>query len=367
MPKKRTASAPVPPERCFVKELAGEAPPSFSAMERLYRLASDLYGLRPWRVLDEDNLIVVRDSVSGELCYCSVMGALGEVLSMHAYIGTEGLRKFRKMEAEEIADPGEFFAFTHCVYVEFVPKAELLRQDRELLAVLGHPQGMGLASPIFRTMRPGFLPWFVTEEEARTLSECIRAVIVVCAAVASQASVKFWELADIYPMVTRMEGPEPRYHVEMFHSILPPEAPAAPAGLAEETLLAVRAQDYAVRGVMELDIAYSGAAIGKKGERNACASIAIAVDAESGMVLAPEVTDSSVAAGDTLAKVFLKAIQGSRTLPREVRVRSQKLKDCLAPLMESFGVAVRVASRLPASDEARSHLLGFFRGDSGGR
>src|ERR1039458_7508313 len=31
---------------------------------------------------------------------------------------------------------------------------------------------------------------------------------------------------------------------------------------------------------------------------NACASIAIAVDAESGMVLAPEVTDSSVAAGD---------------------------------------------------------------------
>ena len=72
VPKKRTASAPVPPQRCFVKELAGETPPSFPAMERLYGLASDLYGLRPWRVLDEDNLIVVRDSVSSELCYCSV-------------------------------------------------------------------------------------------------------------------------------------------------------------------------------------------------------------------------------------------------------------------------------------------------------
>src|ERR1039458_189261 len=186
MPRKRTASAPVPPEKCFVKELAGETPPSFQTMERLYGLASDLYGLRPWRVLDEDNLIVVRDSVSGELCYCSVMGALSEVLSMHAYLGAEGLRQFRKMEAEEIADPGEFFASTHCVYVEFVPKAELLRQDRELLAALGHPQGRGLASPIFRTMRPGFLPWFVTEEEARTLAECIRAVIVICAAVARQ-------------------------------------------------------------------------------------------------------------------------------------------------------------------------------------
>ena len=42
--------------------------------------------------------------------------------------------------------------------------------------------------------------------EARTLAECIRAVIVVCAAVASQERVQFWELTDTYPMVTRREG-----------------------------------------------------------------------------------------------------------------------------------------------------------------
>ena len=68
-----------------------------------------------------------------------------------------------------------------------------------------------------------------------------------------------------------------------------------------------------------------------------------------------------------LSKVFLKAIQTIRTLPKEVRVRKHKLKDSLAPLMESFGVTVRVVSRLPASDEARSHLLGFFGGGFGGR
>src|ERR1035438_4962082 len=295
MPRKRTASVSAPPKRCFVKELADETPPSFQAMERLYGLTSDLYSLRPWQILDEDNLIVVRDSVSGELCYCSVMGALGEVLSMHAYIGAEGLRQFRKMEAEEIADPDEFLVSTPCVYVEFVPRSELQRQDRELLAALGHPQGRGLASPIFRTMRPGFLPWFVTEDEARTLAECIRAVIVVCAEVASQKRIKFWELADTYPMVSREEGAEHQYHVEIFHSPLPPEPPVTPARLAEETLLAVRSRDYAVRGAMELDITYSAAAIGKKGERNACASFAIAVDADSGMVLAPEVTNAGVA------------------------------------------------------------------------
>jgi hypothetical protein len=367
MPKKQTVSAPAPPERCFVKELAGETPPSFQAMERLYGLATDLYGLRPWRILDDDNLIVVRDSVSGELCYCSVLGALGEVLSIQAYIGIEGLRQFRKVEAEEIANPGEFFASTHCIYVAFVAKAELLRQDRELLAALGHPQGRGLASPIFRTMRPGFLPWFVTEGEARTLAECIRAVIVVCTAVASHENVKFWDSADTLPMVTRAEGSDPEYRVEMFHSILPPELPVAPARLPEETLLAIRGRDYVVRGAMELDLTYSGASIGKKGERKACTAIAIAVDAKSGMVLAPEVSDSRVPAGDTLVKVFLKAIQASRTLPEEVRVRSQKFKDSVAPILESLGVAVRVTRKLSASDQALSHLLDFLGGDFGGR
>jgi uncharacterized protein (UPF0147 family) len=80
------------------------------------------------------------------------------------------------------------------------------------------------------------------------------------------------------------------------------------------------------------------------------------------MVLAPDLTNSNVAAGDALARVFLKAIQTDRTVPKEVRVRSPRLKDCLAPLMESFGVAVRVASSLPAADEARSHLLSLFHG-----
>ena len=86
MPKKRAASLPLPTDLCFVKELAGEAPPTFAAMRQLYDLASKLLSLRPWKFLDESELIAVRDSASNEFCYCSVMGALGEVYAMHTYI-----------------------------------------------------------------------------------------------------------------------------------------------------------------------------------------------------------------------------------------------------------------------------------------
>jgi len=365
MPPKRTAAPKSVPDRFFVKELAGETAPSFSALKGLYDLASELYGLRPWQVLDESQLILARDSVSGELCYCSIMGMLGEVFSMHAYIGTESFRLFRKMEAEEITNPGEFFAGHHSVSVEYVPKAELEKPDRELLAAVGHPQGRGIASPIFRTIRPGCHPWFITEQEAGTLAECIRAVLVVCAAIAEQKSQKFWDRADIFPLVSLVEGADPYYKVDLVKAILPAEPPIPPVQLNEEILRPLRSQDYAVRGAMELDYILSGTPIGKKNERKVCATIELAVDAGSGMVLAPDMLDSSTSPGDALARVFFSAVQTTRILPQEVRVRNQRLKESIAPLMDSLGVAVQVAKRLPAADEAQAHLLSFLQGGVG--
>jgi len=85
------------------------------------------------------------------------------------------------------------------------------------------------------------------------------------------------------------------------------------------------------------------------------------------MVLAPGMSDSSTSPGDALARVFVSAAQTTRMLPQEVRVRNQRLKESISPLMDSLGVAVRVAKRLSAADEAQAHLLGFLQGGVGGR
>lgn len=193
------------------------------------------------------------------------------------------------------------------------------------------------------------------------LAEYIRAVVVLCTAAASQKKVNFWNEAETYPMVTWVEDTEPRYQINLVKLTLPPEPPIPPVYLDEETLRRLRDKDYPVRGEMELDYIFSGVPVGKKNERKLCASIAVAADADTGMVYAPEVTDSRVPCGDALSRVFLKAIQSSHALPTEVRVRSQKLKDSLDQLMTSFGVKLNVARRLPALDQARAHLLGFLR------
>jgi hypothetical protein len=162
MPKRNTDSVPGNPSQFFVKELSGETPPAFSTMEKLYGLATQLYALHPWRLVNENQLVLVRDSSTGETCYCSVMGQLGEVLAMHAYRGRESYRLFRRLEDGDAISPSEFLAGQHSVYVDFVPSTEMDGEDRKMLKAVGHPRASKIG-PIFRAIHPGFHPWFVTE------------------------------------------------------------------------------------------------------------------------------------------------------------------------------------------------------------
>ena len=364
MPRRGANSVSSKPDQFFVKELLGETPPSYSTMEGLYRLAVKLYALSPWRVLDETELVLTRDSATGETCYCSVMGALGEVLAVHAYIGTEGYRLFRRVAAGEIAGAGEFYERQHSVYLEFVPRAELDAQDRKLLSAMGHPLGAVKASPIFRASRPGFRPWFVTEEEGLLLAECLRAVIVICSAVSTRPGLEYWNLVDTYPMVSQVDGKEgePKYRVELVKVTLPSEPPLSPVQLGEEQLHRLRNRNYAIRGVMELGYFPSAAPIGEKNERKACTRVALAVDADSGFLFPPELASPGVSVADALGMAIIKAIETSRTLPREVRVTTRKLKDCLNPLSEACGFPVKVVGSLPALAEAREGLMRMMEG-----
>jgi hypothetical protein len=352
------------PDQFFVKELSGETPPSFSTMERLYRLAMELYILRPWDLLDETELVLTRDSATGETCYCSVMGRLGEVFAIHAYIGTEGYRVFRKMAAGEISGAGEFYEAQHSVYVEFAPRAELEKQDRDLLTALRHPLRTFPASPLFRASRPGFRPWYVTEQEALLLAECLQAVIVICSAVSARPGLGFWNGVDTYPMVSRVveKSGEPQNHVELVKVTLPSEPPLSPVQLGEEQMRRLRNRDYSIRGVMELDYFPSAAPIGEKHQRKACTRIALAVDADSGFLFPPELAAPGVSVADALGMAIVKAIESTRTLPREVRVSSRKLQDCLNPLAEICGFPVKVARSLPALAEAREGLKRMMEG-----
>ena len=143
-------------ERFFEAQLKGEVAPSRETMEERFHVTGMLFPRRPWELLKEDNLILVKAPDSGELCFCMPMGSLGEVFGMLVFIGAEGYRCLQAMQSKSITT-GEYRAMQRTLSIELAERRELKPPDRELLKEFGYaPQRRALA-PMFRSARPGII------------------------------------------------------------------------------------------------------------------------------------------------------------------------------------------------------------------
>lgn len=345
--------------RFFEKELVGEEPPSFAAMQTLCDLATHLLARHPWDLLAEDELVLVEEEASGELCYCSVMGALGQVRALHAYIGSDGYRLFRKLHSSETMTAGEFFATQRSVSVEFVRLGELTAPDRNLLKVMGNPLKRRTLAPIFRSIRPGYHSWYVTEGEARTLAKCQQALLTICGLAQANRDLHYWERENIYPLLSwkNEEGKEGECQISLVDA--PAAAPPIPElpTLDEARIQRIRDSRYPFQGVLEVDHFYGAGMIGEKNQRKACFRLGVALDAKSGLAYPPEVSLPASSTGDVLTRVVLQAIESARALPREIHVRGREFKILLEPLAHALGFSVRATKSLPALDFFKNQLL----------
>lgn len=354
------------PEHFFQKELIGEQSPSFATMQTLYDVATHLFARRPWNLIAEDELVLVEEAASRELCFCSVMGALGQVRAVYVYLGAGGYRFFKQLQSGRTITVGEFYASQHSVSVEFVRLGELTAPDRKLLQAMSHPLKRGTLVPIFRAIRPGYHPWYVTEHEARILAECQKALITIYDLLRANPARHYWDKENVYPMLSRQseEGNEEGYWIRL---VVPPRLTAPmsnPPTLDEPHVQRIRDSRYSSQGVLEVDHFYGAGMIGEKNERKACFRMGLAIDAQSGHAYPPEVSSPASPAGDILTRVVLQAVESASALPQEVHVSDREFKVLLDPLGQALGFSVRVMRSLPALDLAKKQLLGMM-GDPG--
>lgn len=359
------------PVQFFATQLAGEEPLTGATAERLYDLSAALMTLQPWNFVGDADLILVQNPAPVETCYCSVMGALGEVFSLHAYIGDESYRGLGKVLAGQTPAPGEFFATHRGVSVEFVRASELTTPDRELLKHFNHPLGRGMAGPIFRALRPGYHPWYVTEPEGLILARCMQAVVAFCETLMDDLDAPYWQEQDVYPMLAPAgaDGPQQRFNIRQVRAPVPSYAPPVPPALneaeAQARLIRILGRDYSVSGVLETGYVYSRAVIGADNQRKAIVPVAIVTEAEGGFLFKPELGTPGERAGETLLRAVFNAIEKRKHLPREMRVSQNDFKALLDPIAERLGVAVRVVNSLPEFDRAQKHLLAMMEGRGG--
>ena len=359
-PRKQTSEAP---SHFFKKQLTGEEPPSLATMQDLFQLARRFAEMQPWYTLSEGDLIMV-PAEDNQICFCSVMGELGEVFALQVYTGLRGYSFFQRLSTGKIHSAGDFFAEHRGVSVEFVHSKELKPPDRELLRALGYSTRGGAPAPMFRANRPGHHPWYITEPEAKLLRKCLQAEIVVLDAISNEPELPLWERNDAYPMVEHApeENAANRYLIRVEKVPAEVKSRLAPPALDERKLNAVLARRLPVKGVLEVDHFYGSTPIGGPNERKSCMRLAFAADAKSGMVFPPQMESPSAPTGDMLVNAIYAAIETIRGLPASVRVRDPEFKRLLAPLSEALGFRVEVAESLPALEQAKQGLMAFIGG-----
>jgi hypothetical protein len=354
------------PRRFFEKQLAGEQPLSFETAGQLYRLGMELLAVEPWEFLEDQDLILLQDGESGEICYCSTMGALGQVFSFQVYIGAESYRFFRRIAAGKPISAGDFFASMRGVSVEFVTAKEQTPPDREFLAAFGHLKKRGKRAPIFRALRPGYCPWYLTEDEAKILVYCLQGALAFCRHALEMEDIEYWEKEDVFPFLVPKGEDKTGKHFEI-RLVKAPEPPIAAAQAVEldESLISWILHDNLPKGRhLEADHFFAGAMIGEQNERKACLRMAMVSDADSGFAFQPELGKPEDSTGQLLLRALLGAMREGRFVPNEVRVRHKELKILLSTLSERIGFDVRVAESLPALDQLKDHFFAMV-GDPG--
>ncbi len=354
------------PLEFFKGQLAGETPLSLATAQRLFVAAIELIAMKPWAFLEDQHLVLLKSPLSNETCYCSIMGALGEVFSLHAYVGDESYRFFRKIAAGKSISIGEFYGSLRGVYVEFVGLSQLTSPDRELAQTFGHPLKRGLKVPMFRALRPGYHPWYPTENEGVVLSECIGGVLAFCERLQKSDAHDYWEDDGMYPFLVPVQVEQERRRFDIEMVTIPERLPATPqpAKLDEDRIQKILQKNYPRQGALEVEHFYIAGMVGKRDERKACIRMGLVADTGSGFVFPPELAKPERATADTIATAVLNAIDTAQCLPREIRVDQHEFRTFLEPLASELRFAVRTVKRLPALQQAKEELLAMM-GDPG--
>jgi len=347
----------VPPGRFFEKELSGEQAPSYEVMESLFRRAGTVHQRRPWEQMEEVDLIAFHHPSSGEVCYVSVMGALGQAHAVQVLLGSEGYSWFQRIQTGEAGSYSDFLDGQSTIFVHFVSPIGLDRADRELANCMRHPLIRGTAVPVFRAIRPGYHPWFVNDGEARVLTRGLEALLAMCALLSTRSPADIWGRED-FPLVQVTSAQPDQFEYSFSRIAAPRETirlPLVPK-LDERRVQALLERKLSKKGTLEVDHFYSSAMIGKRNERKACMRTALAIDAKTGFAFPPHAGAPEQPTGELLQNVVLDAIDAKGALPGEIHVRKREFQVLLGPLSSALSFKVKVTQSLPALEFAKDAL-----------
>lgn len=338
-------------------------PPSFcqdpAAWQELARATLAFYNQAPWEWMPEVHVFGVR-LPQGQVGYVSVSGHRGDIPGLTVYLGPEGWQAFWaavEFLAASAEIPAELAWETPALQLAFLPPDDLTPVDRELVQRLGLSAEVAVW-PVWRSLRPGFVPWYLDSSEVVLLSKAVEATVEVAAWLRGQEpDLLLRRLAEgkLLTWVGKGEAPGPVIWMPLPKEVEVPYRSPVDAGLAEAVRRLPQRKE-------ELEVDCTALPVGVQDpgqERPRVPYLLLAVTRE-GEVLTAEALTAEQHVRDVyeqLVSRLLRAFVEAGYRPGRVYVRRPLIEALLTSAADVVGFEVVRESSLRAVDALRVQIL----------
>jgi len=331
--------------------------------QKLYGLMSDLFSMQPWEFLFEDDLFAVADPNGGETAYVSIMGELGEHHAVGAYLGANGIYNLWRMwEGDDSIKP-EMLMETPQLQASFEDRQMLQPEDLKVIRQLGLTYRGKQSWPMFRSFRPGFMPWFTDDKENRFLVHILEQTLYVAKRVKKNSG--FLEHVSDIEFFARIPATVNGVLTWKDGAIaVPPPPPAIdiPFMLVQDTIGKLQKRPL-VDTETEIDFSLFPSFIGEKGKRPLATYMLLMADHANGLITGQNLLQAEGGLENMWGKVpqeicNMMVMHDER--PGKVYVQTGLLFQLLQPIANILDIDIVQVDRLPAIEEAKASLRAFM-------
>jgi len=335
---------------------AGIHEPTPAQWQALFQAAVAVRDLAPWRWFRDTDLFAVAHPSLDEVGYCDVLGMGGEEFGLAVFLGSAGFTAYRHLMLEEVeAESIDTLSELRSLSATFVDRAFLDPRDHAVVRTLKlRFRGRGVW-PWFRSQRPGYLPWYLEQDEAVFLTAALEQTVVVAERVVS-GNLTLGDGLAAALLLTRCYR-EGTWHDEWRPAppLEKPQEDAAPVDVSRVAPL--RTNTTHSRETWLLDFVLLPTPIHPAGERPYLPLMLLATTTE-GFVVGTTLLEPWASAMERQGAV-LTLLEQARALPQRIRVGRAAVEGMLSPLASMLGIRVQLGDVTPLQ-EAQAAFLDYL-------
>jgi hypothetical protein len=345
MAKRKTAGAPTVPLELW---------------RELYRAAACFQQLAPWQWMDDTHVFGVNNEHGIRLV--AVLGSMGEVFGLASYRGGTGANFLLRLRSGEFDPESPEARFNQdALLVDFVPRKQLQKQDRAIIQLAGFQPlaRKPVLFPKFQSHQPGYLPWFIDENEARLALDDLRNAVRFAELLQTNLTLYDSRQENELPFLP-VSGSQPLTLDQLdWHTILPvPPSADPPVNTREFDLPALLPLPQSPKHIWELTAFYSPMSVGGP-PRPYYPKMALAADALTGIILGFQLAKPADTMAQAAARSLIECVKTTGCRPAIVRMDTLNFIRALQPLADALKIKLLQVTSLPMANEARRSLEAF--------